>query len=49
MEIFAFIFTVFIGFVVEVVCISSNMPSFGTLVAVAFMGSIILWSVRHKK
>lgn len=48
MEILSFIITVIVGFVVDVLCIKYNMPSVGAIVAVAIMGAIILWFVRHK-
>lgn len=48
MEVLAFIITVIVGFIVDVLCIKYNMPNLGAVVAVAIMGAIILWFVRHK-
>lgn len=47
-EVLAFIVTVIVGFIVDVLCIKYNMPNLGPVVAVATMGAIILWLVRHK-
>lgn len=49
MEILAFIITVIAGIFVEGLGVKYNMAGIGTMVAVALMGTIILWNVRHKK
>lgn len=49
MEILAFIITVIVGVLVEGLGVKYNMSGIGTMVAIALMGTIILWNVRHKK
>lgn len=49
MEILAFIITVIVGIFTEGLAVKLNMAGLGSIVAIALMGSIILWAVRHKK
>ncbi len=48
MEVLSFIITIIVGFIIDILCIKYNMPSAGAVVAIATMGAIILWFVRHK-
>lgn len=51
MEILIFMFTLFAAVFLEAWADSSsiNLPGFGNIFATAFIGSIILYAVRHKK
>lgn len=49
MEILAFIFTIIAGVFFEAVGVKVNLSGLGNMVAVALMGAIILWTIRHKK
>lgn len=47
MEILAFIATVFLSIFVEAIGVKYNLAGIGSIFAVAFMGTIILWKIRH--
>ena len=50
MEIIAFFITIVVGVFSEVTIGTSwNMHGIGGILAVAVMGTFILWSIRHKK
>ena len=49
MEILAFFITIIIGVFTEGIGARRNLPGLGTIVAVAFMGALVLWVIRHKE
>lgn len=50
MEVLVFFVTIIIGVYAEAwIGVKFNMPGIGTIVAAAFVGSIILWTLRHKE
>lgn len=50
MEILVFIVVTLVGILVEsTVGVKINAPGIGYFVSLAFLGSIVLWNIRHKK
>lgn len=50
MEIVSFIITIIVGFAGTAIFGSwLNWPDAGAIFAIATMGSILLWNIRHKK
>ncbi len=50
MEILAFIITIIAGILAEgIIGVRFNLPGIGSIVAIALIGAIILYTIRHKK
>ena len=48
MEIFAFLVTIFVGYLVDaLIGFRWNWPDAGSIFATAAMGSFLLWAIRH--